>query len=66
MIQTTKKKKEKKKENEIEHEMILKSRNNLVKLKLLAYMYIFKSLFFLMYINKDIFRLFLLFVEREQ
>lgn len=34
MIQTTKKKKEKKKENEIEHEMILKSRNNLVKLKL--------------------------------
>lgn len=34
MIKTTKKKKEKKKENEIEHEMILKSRNNLVKLKL--------------------------------
>lgn len=34
MIQTIKKKKEKKKENEIEHEMILKSRNNLVKLKL--------------------------------
>lgn len=34
MIQTTKKKKEKKKENEIEHDMILKSRNNLVKLKL--------------------------------
>lgn len=32
MIQTIKKKKEKK--NEIEHEMILKSRNNLVKLKL--------------------------------
>lgn len=30
MIQTIKKKKE----NEIEHEMILKSRNNLVKLKL--------------------------------
>lgn len=34
MIKTTKKKKEKKKEHEIEHEMILKSRNNLVKLKL--------------------------------
>lgn len=34
MIKTTKKKKEKKKENETEHEMILKSRNNLVKLKL--------------------------------
>lgn len=35
MIQTIKKKKEKKKkENEIEHEMILKSQNNLVKLKL--------------------------------
>lgn len=34
MIQTIKKKTEKKEENEIKHEMILKSRNNLVKLKL--------------------------------